>query len=110
MYLAELRAGGEWPFVLDLHPRLTVIVGLGRARSHRLAGLVNDAICGRLDGLEGLVRIDLQEHPLTAEVVAGLGVPPDINVILGARDLPGARLLEPEAEEPAPPPPAPPEE
>ena len=106
MYLAELRAGGEWPFVLDLHPRLTVIVGLGRDRSHRLAGLVNGALCGRLEGFEGLVRVDGEDHPLTAELVATLGIPPDINVVLGAGDLPGARPLE--AEPPPPPPPPPP--
>jgi hypothetical protein len=111
VYLAELRAGGEWPFVLDLHPRLTVVVGLGRERSHRLAGLVNGALCGRLEGVEGLVRVDGEEHGLTAELVAGLGIPTDIDVILGAGDLPGARVLEPEPEDPAPQPaPPPPEE
>ena len=104
MYLVELRAGGEWPFVLDLHPRLTVIVGLGRERSHRLAGLVNGALRGRLDGLEGLVRVDGEEHRLTAELVAALGIPADLNVILGAADLPGARLLEADRPDPTPPP------
>jgi len=107
VYLAELRAGGEWPFVLDLHPRLTVVVGLGHERSHRLAALVNGALCGRLDGLDGIVRVDGQEHRLTAELVAALGIPPEINVVLRASDLPGARVLEAD-DDPAPPPPPPP--
>ena len=111
MYLVELRAGGEWPFVLDLHPRLTVVVGLGHERSHRLAALVNGALCGRLDGLDGLVRVDRQEHRLTAELVAALGIPSGINIVLGACDLPGARVLEAdEAPAPPPPPPPPPQE
>jgi hypothetical protein len=87
---------------------LTVIVGLGRERSHRLAGLINGALCGRLDGgLDGLVRVDGQEHPLTPDVIAALGIPAGLDVILGAADLPGARLLEPDPEAPAPPPPPP---
>ena len=108
MYLAELRAGGEWPFVLDLHPRLTVIVGLGRERSHRLARLLNGALCGRLDGLEGLVRVGGEEHRLTTGLVETLGIPPDLNVVLAAADLPGARPLEGDRVDPAPPPLPPP--
>jgi len=105
VYLAELRAGGEWPFVLDLHPRLTVVVGLGRERSHRLAGLFNGALCGRLDGLGGRVRIDREEHPLTPELIAALGIPSEMNIVLGAQDLPGARVVERDEEPPPPPPP-----
>jgi hypothetical protein len=108
VYLAELRASGDWPFVLDLHPRLTIVAGLGRERSHRLAGLVNGAVCGRLDDLEGLAHIDQVEHHLTSELLAALGVPPDLNIVVSAADLPGARPLGDEGEHAAPAPPTPP--
>src|SRR5207248_1046594 len=56
---------------------------------------------------DGIVRVDGQEHRLTAELVAALGIPPEINVVLRASDLPGARVLEAD-DDPAPPPPPPP--
>ena len=93
MYLAELRASGDWPFVLDLHPRLTVVAGLGRDRSHRLAALVSGALCGHLDDLEAHVQIDGVAHQLSSELLNALGVPSDTNVIVGPGDLPGARAF-----------------
>jgi hypothetical protein len=94
VYLAELKASGDWPFVLDLHPRLTVVAGLGRERSHRLADLINGALSGQIDELEALVEVDGRECPLTAELLASLGIPPDTDITLSAADLPGVRPLE----------------
>jgi hypothetical protein len=108
VYLAELRASGDWPFVLDLHPRLTVVAGLGRERSHRLAALINGALCGRLDELEAHIEIDGVAHQLSAELLNSLGVPSDTYLIVGPRDLPGARALATDDAGPtAPPAPAP---
>jgi hypothetical protein len=94
VYLAELSGGGDWPFVLDLHPRLTVVAGLGAERRHLLAGLVNDALRGRLADIGARVEFDGESYELTAELLAQLGIPPDTDVVLRATDLPGARPLD----------------
>jgi hypothetical protein len=107
VYLAELRASGDWPFVLDLHPRLTVVAGLGRDRSQLLATLINGALCGRLDDLEALVEIDGEARQLNAELLNALGVPSDTNIVVATRDLPGARAFAGDEPVPSVPPPPP---
>lgn len=104
MKLHELRSEGMWSFVLDVHPEITVVVGLGRERRLRLAAMAAAVLRGELEGVTSTVEIESEIVELTPALAMQyeLGVdPPDL--ILGPEDLPDAIVMVPEEE----PPPAP---
>jgi hypothetical protein len=89
----ELRHGGERPFVLDLHPRLTLLAGLGDDGRRWMAALLQRAIRGELDAIEGTIELHGVERRLDDALIAELGLPSDVDIVVRASDLPGARTI-----------------
>jgi chromosome segregation ATPase len=89
----EVRYGGERPFVLDLHPRLTLLTGLGHSGRRWMAALLQRALQGDLHDVDGTVEVHGVERRLDDALVAELGLPADLDVLVRAADLPGARSV-----------------
>ncbi len=96
MRFVELRHGGDRPFTLGFHPRLTLLTGLGDEGRRWMADLLQRAVRGELADLGGTVDVHGVERQLTDALVAELGLPPDVDVVVRPVDLPGARSVVPE--------------
>lgn len=97
MRFNELRHGGDRPFVLDLHPRLTLLTGLGDDGRRWIAELLQRALRGELHDIGGTVDVHGVERQLTDALVAELALPADLDIVVRPADLPGARTVVPEA-------------
>jgi len=58
MFFRQIRSDGSWQFVLDLHPRVTVLSGLGQERQARIAALLEAALHGRAAEIEATLDVD----------------------------------------------------
>jgi hypothetical protein len=92
----ELRHGGDRPFTLGFHPRLTLLTGLGDEGRRWMADLLQRALRGDLGDLGGTVDVHGVERQLTDALVAELALPADVDVLVRPVDLPGARSIVPE--------------
>jgi hypothetical protein len=93
---SELRHGGDRPFTLGFHPRLTLLTGLGDEGRRWMADLLQRALRGDLGDLGGTVDVHGVERQLSDALIAELGLPPDVDVLVRPVDLPGARSIVPE--------------
>jgi hypothetical protein len=92
---SELRHGGERPFTLGFHPRLTLLTGLGDEGRRWMADLLQRALRGELGDLGGTVDVHGVERQLTDALIAELELPADVDVLVRPVDLPGARAIVP---------------
>ena len=88
MRLTRVAIDGD--AVVDLHPRLTVVRGLGPDARQRLV----DAFIGLPDGVtrgvSGWVELDGVRRDLGAVVFEGLAAAEDTKLVVRAGDLPGS--------------------
>lgn len=92
MELREVRSAGEWAFRLELHPRLTVVTGLGPRRRAQLAAILNASLTHEVPGVVLMAETDEGPRPVSAAELIEAGVPEALDVRLRARDLPGAAV------------------
>ena len=96
MRFNELRHGGDRPFTLGFHPRLTLLTGLGDEGRRWMADLLQRALRGELGELGGTVEVHGVERQLSDALIAELELPSDVDVLVRPVDLPGARAIVPE--------------
>jgi hypothetical protein len=111
MNLIELRATGDWPFALELHPRINVLIVPDELRRERITQMLAAIVRGELAGLEGSIAVDTVRFDLEPDAIEILGIPPGIDTTIAARDLPGARSVEvarDQGDDAGQPPPSPP--
>lgn len=90
MELREVRNAGEWAFRLELHPRLTVVTGLGPRRRAQLAAILNASLTHAVSGVVLIAETDEGPRPVSAAELIAAGVPEAFEIRVRARDLPGA--------------------
>lgn len=90
MELREVRSAGEWAFRLELHPRLTVVTGLGPRRRAQLAAILNASLTHAVAGVVLIAETDEGPRPVSAAELIEAGVPEAFEIRVRARDLPGA--------------------
>lgn len=90
MELREVQSAGEWAFRLELHPRLTVVTGLGPRRRAQLAAIVNASVTQEVPGVALIAETDEGPRPVSAAELIEAGVPEGFEIRVRARDLPGA--------------------
>ena len=91
MIITRLVASGEPPVVLELHPQLSVVAGLGPAGRARVADAFADLLAGRCEGVEATIVVDGAEfhaEPDLCELLE-LAAPREL-VVLAVGDLPTA--------------------
>jgi hypothetical protein len=96
----ELRSGGAWVFVLDVHPRVTVVTGLGEHRQGSLAAVIEGVLRGRpVSGGAG-VAVDVDADIDVGGRVVGVrewaeltrGALDEVELLVRAVDIPHERL------------------
>ena len=90
MRLHQITSAGDRKFALELHPRLTLLAGLGDDRAAELAEVLEEVIRGRADGVEALLELEDQPLLLDEWRQRANGELGSVEVILRASDLPGA--------------------
>jgi hypothetical protein len=69
--LHEISAEGDWPFVLELHDRLTVVTGLVATRQRLLAGVLNSVLRGEDAVVQARFELDGESFALDELVELG---------------------------------------
>jgi hypothetical protein len=89
VHIVRLRHSGDRPFLVDFHPRISVLAGLDAERRSWLADRLRAILHGDVESFEGTLLIHGFERDLDAEVIAdlSLGAP---EILISRADLPGA--------------------
>ncbi|MBK9181181.1 MAG: hypothetical protein IPM45_16770 [Acidimicrobiales bacterium] len=90
MRLLELRAPGDPPLLVPLHPRVTVVTGLTPAERARLVDALDTLRTTRGAGLGGVVEAHGVLFDLAPVTLDLLDVPADLDLVVRAGELPGA--------------------
>src|SRR5690554_1093048 len=93
----DLEDGEE----LDLHPYVTVLGGLALDAQRRAAERLVRIARGDVEGLSGLVESQDLLVDISPSTMAALALPPDSDVVVRAEQLPGAHLIDDDAQDPA---------
>src|SRR5688500_4151435 len=93
MILRQLRGAAGWPAAFELHPRITVVRGLGPHGRHELARLAERTVLAGLGELDGVMAVDGQDQFLTPAAIEQLLIPAGVTVVLRPADLPGAVVV-----------------
>jgi hypothetical protein len=99
MNLMTLRANGDWPFSIDLHHRINVLLVPDADRRERLREIFAGIMRGELTDLSGSLAVDGTDFDLERDAIEILGIPADISLTLTAADLPGAVVIESSVDE-----------
>src|SRR5258708_533098 len=88
MLFRQVRSEGSWPFVLELHPRITVLAGLGNDRQAQMATMLETALYGRPTELLGTVELDGQEIDLRDWATRAAPTSDRADLLIRAADMP----------------------
>ncbi len=91
MRFLEVRHEGDLPFLLTLHPRVTVVSGLGAHRRGWLADALAGALRGEGADAEIVAELKGEPHVLSPSMVDELGIAGLADVVVRADDLPRSR-------------------
>jgi hypothetical protein len=93
--LEKIVSNTDWPFVLDIHPHITVVAGLGDERRARMASMIDGILRGEMYGLEAQVEIEGESYAFSPDRAIELGLTEsEISPMLREIDLPGVIVLQ----------------
>ena len=90
MRFSQVTSDGDWKFALELHPRVTLLTGLGDQRTAEMAELLEDIIRGQPRDIDAILELDGQSVAFEEWRQHANGKIGPVELVLRAGDLPGA--------------------